>query len=294
VESSGGSTATLSGFSYEVTSTLGEAPAVTDPLLKPTVTTTAKIRNDRAQAATIYFGACNVALAAYTNSERSGTPVWRSSASMPWEGTYARACILPLYERRLEPGAETSLGAYGSRVIEIIGDSLPNGRYYLSATLSVSSAPNGVTLPAGDFELALNRPPLPESITHDLMTYTAISVIAGDAVHGRVIATLTNAGGALEEFPRECAMELVAYRSRERRDSAPRSGAPDWRSTRSCASGWQQVTLFGGQSLFFDHIVSAREILGNSLPEGMYYFAAIMHTRTRHVWISAGSGSVRR
>jgi hypothetical protein len=109
-----------------------------------------------------------------------------------------------------------------------------------------------------------------------------------------VTATLTNAGGELVEYPRECAMELVAYRARDRRDSAPRSAAPDWRASRSCASGWQQTGLNRGQSISFDATTSVREILGGSLPEGTYYFAAIVHTRTRYVWLAAGSGQLRR
>ena len=293
-QSSGGSSASLSGFSYDVTTTLAEQPANVEALLKPAITTVAKLRNDRTEAATVTFGACNVSLVAYTSSARTGTPVWRSSASMPWEGTYGRGCILPLYEKRLAPGEELLLGSYSSRVIEIIGDSLPNGRYYLAATLSVSSAPNGITLPAGDFELALNRPPLRESVTHDLITYTASSVVLNDAVQGRVIGTLTNAGGMLTEYPAACAMEIVAYRSREHRDAAPRSGTPDWRSTRPCSAAWQQVTLFSGQSKVFDFVASAREVLGISLPDGTYYFAAVVHTRSRHIWLSAGQGVLRR
>jgi hypothetical protein len=293
-QSSGGSSATLGGFSYSVSTAIADVPTITDPLLRPVITSTATVRNDRAESVTVTYGACNVSLVAYTNPDRTGNPVWRSAASLPWEGTYGRGCILPLYERRLAPGEQFSLGSYSSRVIEVIGDSLPNGRYYLSATLSISSAPNGVTVPAGDFELALDRPPLREAVTHDFITYKASSVVAGGVVQGKVVATLTNAGGMLAEFPRECVMEIVAYRSRERRDAAPRSGAPDWRSSRKCASGWQQVNLSNGQSTVFDHNVPAREILGSSLPNGTYYFAAIVHTRTRHVWLSAGSGALQR
>ena len=99
--------------------------------------------------------------------------------------------------------------------------SLPNGRYYFTATLGVSTAPDGIPLPAGDFDVTRARPPLPESVTHDpLIPYQATSVVAGGA----------------------------------------------------------------------DYTASAREILRSSLPEGTYQFALIVHTRTRHVWLAAGSG----
>jgi hypothetical protein len=293
-QSQAGSSASASGFTYEVVTTLADAPAQVDPLLRPTITTTAKLRNDRPDSVTLQYGACNVSLVAHTNADRRGTPVWRSGASEPWEGTYGRGCDAILIQKKLAPGAELSLGGYSSRVIEILGDSLPNGHYWFTATLGVSSAPNGITLPAGDFELTLTRPPLPDSLTHDFITYKATSTVGGAVVQGKVTATLTHAGGSVDEYPRECAVELVAYRARDRRDSAPRSGAPDWRASRSCAPGWQQIILNRGQSASFEATASAREILGSSLPDGAYYFAAIVHTRTRHVWLSAGSGQLRR
>jgi hypothetical protein len=293
-QSPGGSSASASGFTYEVTTTLADAPAQADPLLRPTITTTAKLRNDRPDSVTLQYGACAVSLVAYATADRRGAPAWRSTASEPWEGTYLRACIAILYGRKLAPGAELALGAYSSRLIEILGDSLPNGRYYFTATLGVSSAPNGISLPAGDFDLTLTRPPLPDSLTHDFITYKATSTVGLGAVQGKVTATLTHAGGMLVDYPRECVVELVAYRARDSRDSAPRSGAPDWRSSRSCAPGWQQTGLNRGQSISFDATTSAREILGSSLPEGTYYFAAIVHTRSRHVWLAAGSGQLRR
>jgi hypothetical protein len=293
-QSQDGSSATASGITYKVASSLADTPTQADPLLRPTITVTAKLRNDRADAVTLQYGACSVSLVAYANADRRGAPVWRSDASEPWEGTYGRGCIAILIGRTLASGAEFTLGAYSSRVIEILGDSLPNGHYYFAATLGVSSAPNGISLPAGDFDLTLTRPPLRDVLTHDFITYKATSTVTGGAVQGKVTATLTDAGGYLVQYPKECVVELVAYRTRDRRDSAPWTGAPDWRATRACASGWQQTPLERGQSISFDATASAREILGSSLPEGTYYFVAIVHTRTRNVWLAAGSGELRR
>jgi hypothetical protein len=258
------------------------------------ITTTAKLRNVRSEPALVQFGACNVSLAAYRTADRTGTPVWRSAASRPWEGTYGYACILPLYERRLQPNEEISLGAYSTRVIEVIGDSLPNGRYWFTATVAVSVAPNGISLPAGDFDLRLERPPLPDTVTHDLMTYRAATSLVGTTVRASVTGTLTHAGGSVVEYPRDCEIELVAYRAKDRRDAAPRSGAPDWRATRSCVPGWRQTILNRGESVLFETSASAGEILGSALPPGVYYFAVVVHTRSRDVWLSAGAAELRR
>ena len=289
-----GSNASAAGFAFYVDTKLADAPAATNPLLRPTITTTAKLRNVRSEPVLVQFGACNVSLAAYRTAERTGTPVWRSAASKPWEGTYGSGCILPLYERRLQPNEELSLGAYSARVIEVIGDSLPNGRYYFTATLAVSVAPNGISLPAGDFDLTLERPPLPDSVIHDLITYRAATTLNSATVRASVTATLTHAGGSVVEYPRECEIELVAYRAKDRRDAAPRSGAPDWRATRPCAAGWRQTILTRGQSVLFETSASATEILGSALPPGVYYFAVVVHTRSRNVWLSAGEAELRR
>jgi hypothetical protein len=295
-QNASGSTGSAAGFTYRVVTTLADGPASASPLLRPTVTTTATLRNDRPDSAVVSYGACNVSLVAHRAPDRQGAPVWRSWASEPWEGTYGRGCAAILIQKKIAPGAELSLGSYSSRVIEILGDSLPDGRYYFTATVA-AGAPGGVTLPAGEFDLMLARPPLPDSRTHDFITYKAttnVSEGAGSTVRANVTATLTDAGGSLVEFPRQCAIELVAYRARDRRDAAPRSGAPDWRESRSCASGWQQTILNRGQSISFETAASARDILGSALPEGTYFFAVVVHTRTRHVWLSAGSAELRR
>src|SRR5688572_12488201 len=101
-----GSNANAAGFAFFVDTKLTDAPAATNPLLRPTITTTAKLRNVRSEPAVVQFGACNVSLAAYRTADRTGAPVWRSAASQPWEGTYGYGCILPLYEKRLQPGEE--------------------------------------------------------------------------------------------------------------------------------------------------------------------------------------------
>ena len=290
-----GSSAATSGFTYNVSSKIADAPSITDPLLRPTITVTAKVRNDRRDSTLVSYGACNVALDAYRTPDRRGTPVWNSWRAEPWEGTSGRGCIAILYQRKLEPGGELTF-TYSTRLIELLGDSLPNGRYYLSATIH-AGAPGGVVMPAGDFELELTRPPLPDSVIHDMLTYRSTSTVTGGAsgtVRANVTAMLTHAGGSLDEFPRDCPIELVAYRAKDRRDSAPRSGAPDWRPTRTCSDAWSRVILNKGESTSFEMSATARDILGSSLPEGLYHFAVVVHTRTRHVWLSAGSAELRR
>jgi hypothetical protein len=296
-EDASGSVLTSGGFSFTINTSYADTARLRAPLLRPEIIARATIRNDRAGLATISFGACNVSLDAYDTPARGGTPVWRSSRSEPWEGTYGRACILPLYTVRLVPGAEASLGSYSTRVIEILGDSLPDGHYYFTATIGVGGDARGLSLPAGDFELALPRPPLPDSVTHDLVTYEARATVGTGtdaAVQAAVTATLTHAGAKLVRLPRECIVSLVVYRSRERRDAAPRSGAPDWRQSRGCAEGTQEIRMNRGESVTFETVATAREIVGAPLPDGEYHFAIIVHTPTRDLWMSAGSGVLRR
>jgi hypothetical protein len=116
-------------------------------------------------------------------------------------------------------------------VIEILGDSLPDGRYYFTATLGVNVAPSGgQVLPAGEFDLALTRPSLSETVIHNLITYKATTTVsAGSSALLRrgVAATRTRARaiphvrdvGGVARHPRECAAKryvlLRRGRSRE-------------------------------------------------------------------------------
>jgi hypothetical protein len=127
-------------------------------------------------------------------------------------------------------------------VIEILGDSLPDGRYYFTATLGVNVAPSGgQVLPAGEFDLALTRPSLSETVIHNLITYKA---------------TTTVSAGSSARLRRG----VAATRTRARAIPHVRDVGGVARHPRECAAG------------------------------GTYYFAVVVHAKTRNVWLSAGSG----
>jgi hypothetical protein len=99
----------------------------------------------------IEYGACSVWLRAFRTEERTGTPAWdeaRRPNPDPATGIFW-ACPLYLAARELRAGESHSPSEFRSRipVAQILGDSLPAGRYYLVARVSV----NGVTtdVPAG-------------------------------------------------------------------------------------------------------------------------------------------------
>jgi hypothetical protein len=87
---------------------------------------------------------------------------------------------------------------------------------------------------------------------------------------------------------------LFVYRDRARRDAAPCSGEPDWRSAWRCEGGFNEAWLNGGQSWMLEGEATAQEILGDSLPPGRYYFAAVVQTEGQKIYLSAGDANLVR
>lgn len=87
---------------------------------------------------------CTVLLRAYRDESRSGSPAWDQAGSA--------MCTMALRRTTLAPGESREFGSVTVGAGEILGDSLPDGRYYLSAVIR----PNGQTveLAAGATELA--------------------------------------------------------------------------------------------------------------------------------------------
>jgi hypothetical protein len=109
-----------------------------------------------------------------------------------------------------------------------------------------------------------------------------------------VTATLKHAGGSRLLYSLECPVTLYTYRSRTRRDAAPRSGEPDWKSPHRCGPELQEFWLHQGDSRNFQLRTTAREILGDRLLPGRYYFVAVVREQRRTVYLSAGEADLRR
>ena len=109
------------------------------------VTVTAS--NSAGNAAQLVFpDGCVVTLRAYDNAERNGEPAWDQTRDL--------ACTMAIEERTVPGGGALELRA-ASDARDVLGDSLPDGRYWLSAVLR----PNGerVEVPAGSADLAVPR-----------------------------------------------------------------------------------------------------------------------------------------
>ncbi|HEX7072171.1 MAG TPA: hypothetical protein VF190_15265 [Rhodothermales bacterium] len=93
----------------------------------------------------VYIGGCPVQLQAFVNEKAEGMPVWDSF------GPDDRRCPVEETFRLLDPREDYWI-ALELAPGRILGDSLPDGRYYFNAIVR----PNGIRmdLPAGDVYLA--------------------------------------------------------------------------------------------------------------------------------------------
>jgi hypothetical protein len=269
---------------------------------------TARVSNAGTRAVYLEYGDCVLSLRAYRTPDRTSPPVWRSEARATWDGAQSYACLSYLAVTTLAPGATANPLERELRipVIEVLGDSLPNGRYYFSGTLNLNSA-RTPEVPAGSAELALPRSTLPSSRTVEAARYGAATSLetstTGPTVRTTVTVTLPwpagvpanqDPGGAVIEYSADCPVVLYVYRDRTRRDAMPRSGQPDWQSRLNCGSERQKLVKRYGESWTFDVRAAAREILGDRLPSGRYYFAALVRADRRLVYLSAGEANLKR
>jgi hypothetical protein len=266
------------------------------------------VTNTTSRAIYLEYGACALRLRAYRSPARSGAPVWRSERRGPWERRGGYACPAYLKTGALAPGATLQSREFRLRVplIEILGDSLLDGRYYFSAIVRLN---HGHTreIPSGSAMLALPREPLPSSRVAGSAMYTAATDVVDSVSSPTIRATVTVVlpqhpealrrgieNASLQRYSRNCPLVLHAYRDRARRDAAPRSGAPDWTSARDCGTELQEFVLRGDEPRTFEVRATAREILGERLPPGRYYFAIAVHHEHRTIYLAAGEAELRR
>lgn len=108
--------------------------------------TTVTLRNEAGGTRTVELGSgCPVLLRAY-RSEARGAPAWDQGRGL--------ACTLQIQQVELAP-ADTAQRTTRTDAREILGDSLPDGRYWLDAYVRVVSGE--VVVPAGAVELAVPR-----------------------------------------------------------------------------------------------------------------------------------------
>jgi hypothetical protein len=255
-----------------------------------TLVAQATVINTGTLPAHVEFGECSLRLRAYRTPARTGEPVWRSE----WRG---EACILVLYSSLIAPGDSLSRPLrFRASVAQVLGDSLPDGRYHFAAVLELNSGAMP-EVPAGDALLSARRRPLPSERVVGSMTFrprTVVSRTPAQTMEVTLAGTLTHAGGALERFSADCPVVLHAYRHRARRDAAPRSGVPDWSSRLRCGPELMEFSLDRGDVRTFRVRATAREILGDSLPPGRYYFAVAVHHEQQRAFLAAGDADLGR
>jgi hypothetical protein len=271
----------------------------------------AVVINRRDTPIRVSYGACAFRLRAYAGELRTSEPVWLSEAREPWGGQMMYGCPGYLTERQLAPRETLAAGEFSFRapLIEVLGDSLPDARDWFTARIRI----NGEWLPevaAGSANLVLPREPLPVSRTARSITFDARSEIGRDNAGQRVVRAILTAertGPQRRARPgmpppppsasglrlsAACPVVLYVYRDRARRDNAPRSGEPDWRSREDCGPELQQRAFYNGQPQRFDLEFPVSSILGARLRPGRYHFAVVVQAEGRRIFLSAGAADL--
>jgi len=193
----------------------------------------------------------------------------------------------------IAPGDSLARFGVESPVIEVLGDSLPDGRYYFTAVIELNSGASP-EIPAGEAQLSARRRAMgPERIS-GVMTFRANPEVSNGGVQVAVTGRLSHAGGALERMSAACPVVLHAYRTREERDQAPRSGPPVWSSHPRCGPEMREYSLSRGESRTWRVQASSRQILGAGLPPGRYYFAVVVNHEGTRTFLSAGDARLAR
>ena len=123
------------------------------------------------------------------------------------------------------------------------------------------------------------------------IVYTAQTAIAESfPVQLYVTVTATNPSGNAVElgFPDGCIVTLRAY------DNAELTGEPAWDQARAvvCTHAIEERTVPGGGALELRGASDARDVLGDSLPDGRYYLTAVLRPNGETVEVPAGSADL--
>lgn len=251
----------------------------------------AMLTNTGRAPVTVHYGQCALTLQVFRAPERAGLPIW--------SGAPFAVCLTYGASVTIAPGQTVTRPEFGRviRATDILGDSLNNGHYYFTGRLSFDHT--HLDAPAGDAELALSRrPPLDSVARFGGGTVHAHSVaVSSDGVVKARAEYVTRAGSGVLIRIERCSLVLRAYRDEQRRDTAPRSGPPDWMQQSECGSGFDQVPLDAGAVARFETTARASDILGDSLPAGRYYFAVEARVRTpgrSRAFLAAGDAVLQR
>ena len=247
------------------------------------------------------YGACSSRILAWPDSQRTGRPAFRSVRSRTADG-YLVACTLALALATIEAGASLSAvrrGELGVRVAlaEIVPDSVPDGRYWLTAEFDVAEfdgrrVRDTLRADLGPLDVVTNRPPLGAAALRFGSRFAVDSV----RVEGRQLRAVVRVAPVQRLGPEvagwaPCAVRVLAFADAARRDRAPRAGPPDARLDGACEQVAPTPFVPDGrpEDAFYTAIeapirveidLGLDDLLGD-LPAGSYALAVVVRTLGR-------------
>ena len=252
----------------------------------PQVRASITITNESDREILLPLKGCSVLLRAYGSPRRAGAPAFFDAQRPGWECSEQGETI------PLAPGASRELTT-SVDVFRILDDVNPEGRYYF--TVLLRRGDHTLELPADDAELGYGL----GGVRH-----RADARLADEGRMLDVDVVVLNGGDRPAHVDYgACAVRLRVYRT------AHRTGEPAWDSSRrpspdprtgeriECPAHSAATSLAPGDTLQpreFSESIPVAAILGDSLGDGRYFFAASI--RLNHHFladVSAGEGELR-
>jgi hypothetical protein len=187
----------------------------------------------------------------------------------------------------LAPGESRTFQAGGFRAT-ISGDTLPNARVYVFAV--VDRLRDLLDVPAGPVDVVSPNSGLV------LTASTAVTGPNADTLTARLTITNTNTESVRIEYG-ACSMRLLAYRSPARQGTAVWNSGARFGGRIACPAYLAVGVVRPGETASpkeFNAAYTVREVLGDSLPSGRYYFSAHVRLNWRESDIRAGDAELRR
>jgi hypothetical protein len=262
------------------------------------------LRNAGARTVAMNYGACNVSVWLYRTPDQTSPPAWRSELRQAPEidppTTYA--CPAILIGSQLPPG-DTLRFPVWFPMYEVMGDSLPAGRYHVSAMVQLRGgrgfesrgAEVQRTTAAGAVDLTRDPDPLPISrIVDSIRIMATTRIVRGtrgaDTIRTLVLVTNTSSTRREADVARDCPVIVYAYRSAALRDSVPIQ-KPSAFPGGGCDFNPHHFALEPGQSWVFGRNVPMTTARA-AVPAGRYWFTAWLLGRP-NAMIAAGDAEIR-
>ncbi|HEX2080610.1 MAG TPA: hypothetical protein VHG08_23100 [Longimicrobium sp.] len=263
-------------------------------VLRDSLVARANLVNAGRAPVALEYGDCALLLRAWRSPEARGEPAWRSELRGPFGTGLREVCGSLLRTATLAPG-DSLPRPLQLRVplLDVLGDSLPDGRYWFTGVLQLNSG-ESAPFPAGDGVLAARRPPLEPFRTADETRFDAETQVSEGAVVATVVGRMVEAGSTALRMSEACPVVLYVYRTREEREAAPRAAVPAWVSHRDCPPGEVRHSLNRGEQRTWRVRAPVRAVLGDTLPDGRYFFAVAVNHAPHRFFLAAGEAMLTR